>query len=202
MPVMDGFEATHQIRRNEAGEKGRIPVIAMTANAMQGDRERCLAAGMDDYLSKPIDAGRLREVLETWMPLQAKRAKPQAAAVATDGRSGGPSGQLPPLEMARLREFFGDDDAAIAELLEVFSASLQNLKERFRMAVHERASSLPALAHELKGSAANMGAGRLADLTKHLEHAAQAGDWHQFDTLYHEVEAEMQAVIDYISGNR
>jgi PAS domain S-box-containing protein len=66
-PVMDGFEATSAIRKTQAGGPNRLPIIAMTANAIQGDRERCLAAGMDDYLSKPIQPEQLRRVLEQWV---------------------------------------------------------------------------------------------------------------------------------------
>jgi len=66
MPVMDGFEATVAIRQLE-NEDRRITIIAMTANAMQGDRERCLAAGMDDYISKPVNAKKLQETLEKWI---------------------------------------------------------------------------------------------------------------------------------------
>ena len=68
MPVMDGFEATAAIRAGAAGDKARnLPIVAMTADAMGGDRERVLAAGMDDYLSKPIQAGRLHEVVQQWL---------------------------------------------------------------------------------------------------------------------------------------
>ena len=198
MPVMDGFEATHRIRRNEADKKTHIPIIAMTANAMQGDRERCMAAGMDDYLSKPIDIERLKETLGMWMPV---RQEPVASLQVAAGSNGsGVDKPHAPLEMDRLREFFGDDDAAIAELLMVFSASLQQLREKFKLAVQNRSPGLSSLAHELKGSAANMGAVRLAELARHIEHATQSGDWPLLDELYREADVEIQLVIDYISS--
>jgi CheY-like chemotaxis protein len=67
MPVMDGFEATRRIREAQAGAR-RVPILAMTANAMQGDRERCLQAGMDDYLPKPVTLEALRVALHRWLP--------------------------------------------------------------------------------------------------------------------------------------
>jgi CheY-like chemotaxis protein len=74
MPVMDGYEATRQIRSGEAGDRYReIPIIAMTANAMEGDRERCLAAGMNDYLTKPVQMQTLTQVLGQWLSSQTSR---------------------------------------------------------------------------------------------------------------------------------
>jgi len=67
MPEMDGYEATAAIRRAEMASGRHLPIVAMTANAMEGDREKCLAAGMDDYISKPINTSRLQEVLDTWL---------------------------------------------------------------------------------------------------------------------------------------
>ncbi len=69
MPELDGYDATREIRRREAAEqRDPVPIVAMTASAMTGDRERCIAAGMDDYIAKPLDAEMLDEVLARWLP--------------------------------------------------------------------------------------------------------------------------------------
>ena len=68
MPVMDGFEAAAEIRRQEIRTRGHVPIVAMTANALNEDRDACLAAGMDDYVSKPVSLANLRAVIERWLP--------------------------------------------------------------------------------------------------------------------------------------
>ena len=84
MPVLDGYETTARIREREEAEGGHIPILAMTANALTGDRERCLAAGMDDYLSKPIDANKLYAAIESWL-VAAEAESAEEAAELSDG---------------------------------------------------------------------------------------------------------------------
>jgi Obg family GTPase CgtA-like protein len=181
MPEMDGFEATAAIRRAEADSPRHLPIIAMTANALQGDRERCLASGMDDYIAKPIDAARLSEVLLAWLPEKAmvpgETPVPAAApAPIIDVAS-------VPIDMKRLTDLFGDDDAAIDELLTVFEQSLGPLRERLKREVRGHGDGLKSLAHELRGTAANIGALPLAELGGQLEKLAASGNWDEIESL-------------------
>ncbi|MBS4097184.1 MAG: response regulator [Sulfuricella sp.] len=164
MPVMDGFEATATIRKAEESGATRIPIIAMTANAMQGDRERCLAAGMDDYVSKPFTPAKLARTLSIWTGGQ----PPMPATLAA----------TPAIDRERLRGMFSDDPQLIAELLDMFRASTTVLSGKLDSAVARRdAAAVKALAHEAKGAAGNVGVGVLADAAARLEDLAATENW-------------------------
>jgi CheY-like chemotaxis protein len=84
MPEVDGYEATRMIRNREAmgpGKKSRVPIIALTAHALEGDRELCIAAGMDDYIAKPFNAGQISAVLQKWAPIE--KTKPTELQLET-----------------------------------------------------------------------------------------------------------------------
>jgi PAS domain S-box-containing protein len=162
MPVMDGLEASREIRREEAGAGGgrRVPIVATTAHAMDGDRERCLAAGMDDYVTKPIQEDELFGVLGRWLPLPEPKPVPMvrepASAVEAE------------LELVKAR--FGDDPAFLAEIANLFledtPRELAELDEAVRMTDSERAM---VLAHGLKGTARTFGVEGLASLFQAIE---------------------------------
>ncbi|MCC4595723.1 ATP-binding protein [Xanthomonas campestris pv. phormiicola] len=98
MPVLDGYAATRQWRRSEAADaRPRLPIVAMTANAMAGDRQRCLEAGMDDYLSKPVNREQLAECLQRWLPHRAADAAPAAAAAAIQLATDADAAEIPPV---------------------------------------------------------------------------------------------------------
>jgi HPt (histidine-containing phosphotransfer) domain-containing protein len=161
MPELDGYAATAAIRDSEAGDE-HLTVVAMTAHALKGDRERCLAAGMDDYLSKPLRTHELDAVLERWL-----RAAP--AAPARD--DGDPVAAL--VDAARMRVFREDFPEIVEQLVELFTDATPPLLDDLRDALaRDDAEAVRRGAHQLKGSCQNVGAGRLAALAAGIEQGA------------------------------
>ena len=169
MPEMDGYAATMAIRSRESGSE-RLPIVAMTAHAMKGDRERCLAAGMDDYLSKPLRPDELDAALERWL------GTPAAAESAVDaGPSEDPFDAL--VDEARMRVFRVDYPEIIDQLIELFVESTPPLLVELREAAGRGdGEDVRRTAHKLKGSCQNIGAGFMAKLAHDLEQAGSASD--------------------------
>ncbi|HTU71540.1 MAG TPA: response regulator [Candidatus Baltobacteraceae bacterium] len=162
MPVMDGFEATRLIRRREGRTGLHVPIVAMTANALTGDRDACFAAGMDDYVSKPVAVDDLRTVLERWTD------RSNAAHV---------------IDFGQLSEIFGDDRAAIDAFLTSVVPNLTKLCGRIE--AERDHAALAELAHELKGAAGNLGAVELTTAARSLESTLKngaAGDPHAVES--------------------
>ena len=194
MPGLDGFEATRLIREWETGQsgwregRGRLPIVALTANAMQGDRERCLAAGMDDYLAKPFDMKDLDAIL--------RRVRGEVEAVAasrTDiGLPAVPEQQL--LDASRLeglREIGGQ--ALVVRTLRLFVESTEDkLTELAASIAGADCASLARGAHYLKGSGANLGLSAFSACAAGLEARAKAGDASVADCF----EASVRAAMD------
>jgi CheY-like chemotaxis protein len=195
MPEMDGFEAAAAIRRAEHDSGRHLPIVAMTANAIEGDRERCIAAGMDDYIPKPINADRLRDVLAIWTVSPQMQAQLQAAA---SGPLAPAVDATPPVDMARLVDLFEGDRAAIVDLLAVFRESMTRIQGSIAGEVSAHGDRVADLAHETRGMAGNMGAQALAELATRFEDAAARGDWDKVDTLSASVEHEIARVLAFV----
>ncbi|XYJ09208.1 response regulator [Telluria sp. B2] len=201
MPVMDGFAATTMIRREEreAGRERTMPVIAITANALQGDREACLAAGMDDYLSKPFTQQQLAAVIGRWIAL------PIAGSVH--------HGDAPPALPEEAREVIHRDvinttalekiralsrdggDALVQKVVNAYVGDVPQHLHTLRQAIGATdAGTVKRIAHSLKSASANVGAETLAGLCKDLEHLGRADTIEGADTLLADMEHEFQAV--------
>ncbi|MFH1907775.1 MAG: response regulator, partial [Chloroflexota bacterium] len=185
MPEMDGFEATRRIRRWEGGEK-HIPIIAMTAHVLKGDRERCLEAGMDDYVSKPLEPQAFLAALDRWALPHAEGAPRPADKMETQAQSDPvPAEGLPadapvrsfitaeadtPLDLQMALPRFNDDRAFFLELCQEFMAHLPDRIQGMQAALKSGdANTLSRLAHNLKGISANFSAGPLSGLAAQLE---------------------------------
>jgi signal transduction histidine kinase/HPt (histidine-containing phosphotransfer) domain-containing protein len=171
MPEMDGYAATAQIRRREDA-KHRTPIIAMTANAMRGDRERCLKAGMDDYISKPIDAAELFTVLERWLPQVDKRSECGEGEISSSATP-----QADTDVKDRLNLFEQEFSAAmVVRLIDKFLPDTAQRLVSLRAAVEAAdAQAIARSAHGLKGSYGNIGSQGAAGLCLLLEQAARSG---------------------------
>jgi CheY-like chemotaxis protein len=169
MPVMDGFAATAEIRRREAGTAYHLPIVALTAHALKGDREACLAAGMDGYLAKPLRAADLLDVLARLPGGGAERvARPAAAAAAADG--------------AEVLARFDGDRVLLGELVGLLRSETPRLLSDLRRGLEsDDASTVVQAAHALRGAVSNFGPSPVDPLALDLEITARAGQLAQRD---------------------
>jgi PAS domain S-box-containing protein len=174
MPNLDGYEATARIRAAENGER-HVPIVAMTAHALAGDRERCLRAGMDDYLSKPIRTEDLDPVLERWLPL--------------------PGTPVALVDRERLRSLSEFGPGMITQLVDVFARSTPPLLADLTAAVSSSDDeSRRRLAHKLRGGSEAVGALRLSELASRLEDGGGASDAAELEPVYTATLTELRAL--------
>jgi CheY-like chemotaxis protein len=190
MPEMDGYSATREIRK--AGHQA-LPVVAMTADAMSGVAERCLEAGMNDYVTKPIDPQELFAALVRWIPA-GTRARKQAEEEPQEGEQALPP--LPGIEIADGLMRVGGNRLAYRKLLLKFTHNQANSLAEIRSALEQRdQESAVRLAHTLKGVAGNIGAMALHQAALELETALKQGN-SQPEALLNSCKLELQQVIE------
>jgi CheY-like chemotaxis protein len=199
MPELDGLATTAAIRKREREQGGHLPIVALTANAMKGDAERCLKAGMDGYLAKPLHARELAGAMEGALAGPAAQRVPGAGPKRSRGaaRSGGPAaadGSLV-VDRARLLERVGGDLRSLARIARIFRGDYPKLVARIREAIAVGdAGALRAAAHALKGAVANFAAPRASDRALELQQMGEAGRLAAAPQALERLELELAAV--------
>ncbi len=190
MPELDGFETTAAIREREKTRGGHLPIVALTAHAMKGDAERCLAAGMDAYLSKPLEMLQLRGVLAS---LGTGRPAPKPPATGAPLDHG-------VLDEPRLLDRVGGDRRALAKLVRLFLADSRTLLARVRESVEAgHAQGLRTAAHALKGSVANFAAPAAMAAAARLQEIGERGDLVEASPAYASLEQEIARVRERLT---
>jgi CheY-like chemotaxis protein len=216
MPIMDGFEATEVIRNIETRGRSKIhlPIVALTADAVEGDRERCLAAGMDDYLAKPFTQDELRDMMEKWLlrgPNSASQSPPATDGVEKSAEIANTK-EMPvpgPLE-ARAGDTSIDGGALaniaalqragsppiLSKVIPAYFESSRQLLETLCLALgHGDPDAARQAAHALKSSSANLGARKLASLSKQLEDSGRANSLENAGPLLERIKIEHGRVV-------
>ena len=204
MPVMDGYELTMAIRAEEKARGAGVPmpIIACTANALAGDAELCLSAGMSDYVAKPVSMASLQEKLSRWLPEMTARRQPRppSGKSADPGTAPAPS-RPPPLMPRALQEFSGGDAEAEREILEQYRMSNEKDASTLLHGIEVRdISSVLHTSHRIKGASRAIGAVALADVCEQIEKGAKAGDWMQISGAREALIAERDRLIDYLDA--
>jgi PAS domain S-box-containing protein len=192
MPRMDGYAATRKIRAMENSPNSRAIIIALTAHAMDGDRDKCLAAGMNDYLTKPVSFDSLKTTLDKW--IESPQAEPNQAEKQV---SDGPRAVL---DIAFLRGVVGDDDELVIEFLTIFLDDTPNQMTALEKAITAGdKETAQRTAHSLKGSSASVGAFLMQDCSRALEDAFRQGQ--PVDTLYRDLKVACDVTLREIRNH-
>jgi signal transduction histidine kinase/CheY-like chemotaxis protein len=199
MPEMDGLEATRRIRAAEGETSGHIPIIATTAHAHERDRQRCLEAGMDRYVSKPIDAPRLAQVIQE-LVLTTRQAA--ASAVAPSAAPRAHSDQTQPIfEPQRALDFTDGDGDLLHEVIELYLGERHTLLAEIREAQRaEDGEALRRAAHTVKGTVATFAAEPAREAALSLELMAEANDWSRTAGAIDELEVRLAELAEALAA--
>jgi CheY-like chemotaxis protein len=193
MPQMGGLEAAAAIRARERDTGGHVPIIALTAHAMSGDRERCLAAGMDAYVAKPLRPEELFGAIDRFRANRRSSRTPRGPVPA--------AGPASAVDRTALLAAFGGQAALLADAVGVFLADLPVMLDRLRSAVRaDDAREVAAAAHAIKGAAGLFSQGEAVQSARRLEVAASAGEQAAIAGACAEVEQAAAALADELQA--
>jgi two-component system, sensor histidine kinase and response regulator len=201
MPLLDGYEATAEIRRLEAAVTGgrHTPIIAMTANAMMGDREKCIAAGMDDYITKPIQSEDLQRVLEQWSPPWPPQSSPQPPPPPARKVGANPvasaKATLLPVDKKRLLDAVGDGGQIPSDFVELYRNQMSEELNRLGVAIRSgSADEVTQIAHGCAGMNANCGMLAVVAPLRELERMAREGNLDGAELIAEQVNVGLERI--------
>jgi CheY-like chemotaxis protein/nitrogen-specific signal transduction histidine kinase len=211
MPEMDGLEATRQIRTRQQNRaehpnyKSPLIIVAMTASAMPGDREKCLEAGMDDYLSKPVRPEDVRALVERWaekaaldITIPGRDAAPTSLRIMTNTNNS--MNDIPAVDMERLQEFTEGDPANLTELATLYVKQTSQQLEQLQAAIKTGdAPGVRRIAHSCAGASATCGMKRIVPLLRDLEELGDAGKLTTAPELYTQVVQEFELICTILA---
>lgn len=184
MPLLDGFKATAEIRELERDSSDHTKIVAMTAHAMKGDREKCLAAGMDDYISKPVQQNELDRILDS-VSFEIKTMNTKKEA---------------PVDMTGILALSGNSLELVKEIVEVFLGDCPLRMERLRKAVSAKdVEEIESSAHSMKGALSNFGENAAYLAALDIERSGRAKDLKEIKRLMPELELELKNIMDFFS---
>ena len=193
MPELDGLETTAAIRERERATGGHLPIVAVTAHAMKGDAERCLAAGMDGYVAKPLQPRELEAAIASVLATG-------AAEVPAPERASVPAPEGGVVDFPRLLERVGGDRKALAQLVRIFRADSPKQIARIRKALRENdAPGLRSAAHAVKGAVSNFAAPSATDAAARLQRMGDTGHLAGAEAALARLEREIGRVIDALT---
>jgi CheY-like chemotaxis protein/HPt (histidine-containing phosphotransfer) domain-containing protein len=208
MPEMDGYEATAEIRRRE-GEAKHTPIVAMTAHALEGDRVKCLASGMDDYISKPVKPEQLAAVLERLLApaLTPQRGCPAgdpalAPALAAASKTTTSQAAFPPVDLQRLYQAMGDEPQELREILDLYLSQMPRSLEKLSAAIEAgNAQEVDLIAHNCAGTSANCGMTAVIAPLRELERMGRENQLAGAAVLSAQVSSEFERVQLFLAEN-
>ena len=190
MPEMDGLTATKIIREREKLTGKHLPIIALTAHAFAEDREKCLKAGMDGYISKPIKIKELWRTIEDVYEKVKKEKKEIKTSKISDFQ----------IDIDRVLEMAGGDEEFVKELFRLFLNECPQRLEEIKKAIEEKnLSAIAKIAHVLKSSSGNLGINRIYNLCSEIEKLAKKGSLENLEDLYVSLREEYEKFREFVS---
>ncbi len=193
MPEMDGYEAAQKIRQRESTGNIHIPIVAMTAHAMGEAREKCIDAGMDDYISKPVQSNVLSQTMKKYL---LNFFRDESAPVKKESST---KKEGAPVDLSRLKDIFGDNLTVIQELVGIYITDTKQHIEKLKPEVDSKnAEFIRKKAHSIKGASANIGAVRLQKLAANLEQSGINEELANVSEIYSNLQAEFEKVEHFL----